>query len=149
MYLTLRLSIVALLLVIFVSVSSAADSSSGCGLGWQVFPKNSLVSSSLRSTTHVFLPNTFSMTSGTSGCARHDIVMNEYKAIHFAEANYDQLMMDMARGQGEYLNGFAAVTNYKGDMNAFGSFVQNNFVNLYPMATTTPSEMVANFRNLF
>ena len=149
MYLTLRLSIVTLLLISFVSLARAADSSSGCGLGWQLFPKTSLVSSSLRSTTHFILPNTFSMTSGTSGCAHHDIVMNEYKAIHFAEANYDQLMMDMARGQGEYLNGFAAVTNYKGDMNAFGSFVQNNFANLYPTVMTTPAEMVGNFRNLF
>ncbi len=149
MFTALRLSLVALLLMAFASVSRAGDSSSGCGLGWQVFPKNSLVSSALRSTTHFILPNTFSMTSGTSGCARHDIVMNEYKAIHFAEANYKQLMMDMARGQGEYLNGFASVTNYKGDMNAFGAFVQENFVNLYPTASTSPSEMVTNFRNLF
>ena len=149
MFTTVRFGLVALLLLAFVSVSRAGDSSSGCGLGWQIFSKNSLVSSALRSTTHAFLPNTFSMTSGTSGCAKHDIVMNEYKAIHFAEANYSNLMMDMARGQGEYLNGFAAVTNYKGDMNEFGSFVQENFAHLYPTANTSASQMVSNFKNLF
>ncbi len=128
--------------------SFAGDSSSGCGLGWQLFPQTSLVSSSLRSTTHSFLPNTFSMTSGTSGCAKHSIVKNEFKAIHFAETNYDALMIDMAKGNGEYLNTFASLTDYKGDMKSFGQFTQQNFQALFPVQQTSASDMVQNFKKL-
>jgi hypothetical protein len=56
------------------SLAFSDDQSSGCGLGWQVTQRMSLLSSAVRTTTDWFLPNTFSMTSGTSGCAHHDIV---------------------------------------------------------------------------
>ena len=91
-----------LLTVIFlfslVSVSAmAGDSSSGCGLGWQVFKDNSLVSSSSRAITNVTFLNTGAMTFGTSGCAKHSIVKNEAKAIHYAQANQNQLMVDLVK----------------------------------------------------
>lgn len=79
----------------------AADSSNGCGLGWRIAPKQSLLSSSTRSTTNAFLPNTFSMTFGTSGCAQHSIVKKDRAIEHFVEANFENLQIEMAQGQGE------------------------------------------------
>ncbi len=124
-----------------------ADGSSGCGLGWSIASKNSLLSSSIRNTTHAILPNTFSMTSGTSGCAKHSIVKNEYKGIHYAEGNFHQLMAEMSQGRGEVLNGFAAVLDYHGDMNLFGEFVQKNYSRIFTSASIAPVEMYNNFKH--
>ena len=81
----------------------AGDGSSGCGLGWQVAPKQSLLSSFSRSVTHVILPNTFSMTFGTSGCSQHSIVKKDRAVEHFVEANLENLQIEMAQGNGETL----------------------------------------------
>jgi hypothetical protein len=114
-------------LLMFSGAALAGDSSSGCGLGWMFFKKNSLVSSSLRSTTNASSGNaTFGMTSGTSGCAKHDIVQNEKKAIHFAEANFGKLMQEMSQGSGEYLTSFSVVLGCKNNA-GFSSAMQKNF----------------------
>ncbi len=85
----------------------AADGSSGCGVGWYIFKDKSLLSSSLRQITNSALPNTFSMTFGTSNCAKHSIVHNDKKGLHFVEANQSALEMELAAGEGELLEGLA------------------------------------------
>ncbi|TNF25990.1 MAG: DUF3015 domain-containing protein [Deltaproteobacteria bacterium] len=108
----------------------AGDSSSGCGAGWYIFKKNSLVSSSLRATTNAILLNaTFGMTFGTSNCSQHSIVKVEKEAIYFAEANHNQLMLDIARGEGEYLNAFSEIVGCKEDK--LGKSLQTNFDKIY------------------
>lgn len=85
--------------------SFAADGSSGCGPGWYIFKENSLVSSALRVTTNGFLfPSvTFGMTSGTSNCTKHKLVLKEKESLHFVTENFYELQSDAARGQGMYL----------------------------------------------
>jgi len=128
--------------------SFAADSSSGCGLGWSVAPKNSLVSSWTRAITNAMASNTLGMTSGTSGCAKHSIVINEKKGIHFVEANFQQLIIESAKGSGQYLNAFSEVVNFKGDIKTFGKIMQLNFTKIYSSQKTTPSEFYSNFKNV-
>lgn len=48
------------------------------------------------------------MTSGTSGCAQHDIVEENRKVEHFVEANFDALRHDVSVGSGEYLTALSA-----------------------------------------
>lgn len=122
----------------------AADSSSGCGLGWQIFRDNSLVSSSLRATTNSITLNTIGMTLGTSGCAKHSIVKNESKGIHFAEANMDQLMLEMAQGQGEFVAGFANVIGCQPD--SFARGVQKNYNKIFTSEETSAGEMYKNLK---
>ena len=105
----------------------ADDSSSGCGLGWMVFKKNSLVSSALRATTNAIALNTVAMTSGTSGCAQHSIVKNESRGIHFTEANFEQLKMELAQGQGEFSQGLALVMGCEGQTERFQNVMQNQY----------------------
>ena len=136
------------IVTILLSDVAFADSSSGCGLGWQLFRKNSLLSSTFRNTTHAFLPNTFSMTFGTSGCAHHDIVKNEKRGIHFAENNFSELMIDIAKGEGEYLEGFAIATGYKGDMAIYGEMMQKNFSKIYFDENTDAITMYKNYKFL-
>lgn len=87
-------------------LAQAADSSNGCGLGWELTSKQSLLSSAIRQTTNTILPNTFSMTSGTSGCAKHEIVQNDERAVYYAVNNYDSILPEIAQGQGEFLAAF-------------------------------------------
>lgn len=104
---TMKKLLIGLCFSLLLSPAMAGDSSSGCGLGWAVFKKNSLISSALRATTNAMFLNTIAMTSGTSGCAKHSIVKNDKKSLHFMDANKHQLMTEMAYGQGEYVSGLA------------------------------------------
>jgi hypothetical protein len=114
------------------SLAFSDDQSSGCGLGWQVTQRMSLLSSAIRSTTDAFLPNTFSMTSGTSGCAHHDIVKNDEKAVLFAANNYDSLIVEMAQGSGEFLEGFAqALGCNEATFSKFSAFTQSRYQKIY------------------
>lgn len=121
--------IVLVALIVLGRATFAADSSSGCGLGWQVFKKNSLVSSSLRATTNAFFLNTIAMTFGTSGCAKHSIVKNDKKSLHFLENNLPMVQAEMAMGSGEYINGLAQT--FGCDENTFSGHMQNNYSKVF------------------
>lgn len=118
-----------LFITLFSTQLFAADGSSGCGAGWYLFKDNSLVSSALRGTTNAFLLNTVGMTFGTSNCSRHSIVQHEKEAIHFTEANYDTLMVEMSQGSGESLSALAGLVGCEAA--AFGSATQANYVRLF------------------
>jgi hypothetical protein len=126
----LRFAAVAVLLTLLTKSVFAADGSSGCGAGWYVFKKNSLVSSLLRASTNATFLNSIGMTFGTSNCARHDIVKKDMEGIHYAEANYHELMIEMAQGQGEYVAGFAQTLGC--DESVFGTLIQQRYESHYP-----------------
>jgi hypothetical protein len=131
------------------SSAKAEDSSSGCGIGWQVAPKQSLVSSSARTLVNATFSNTIGMTMGTSGCAKHDIVLKEKEAIHYAEANQGQLMIEMAQGEGENLRGLAAVMGCSSNGTAaFEKSIQQNFGLIFPSSNTSAAEMLNGVRSV-
>lgn len=136
---------IGLLAVVATSAVFAADSSSGCGMGYEVAPKQSLVSSSTRSIVNATFSNTIAMTMGTSGCAKHSIVQNETKGIHFAEANMNQLALEMSQGNGEFVAGFAQVYGCQ-NAEAFGSMVQTKYESVLPSANTTGVELYNNVK---
>ncbi|WP_372652164.1 DUF3015 domain-containing protein [Halobacteriovorax sp.] len=130
--------------VLLISTQSfAADSSSGCGLGWAVLKKNSLVSSFTRTFINATFSNTLGMTFGTSGCAQHSIVKNESKIIHFAEANYYQLQKEIALGEGNYLTAFSGLIGCENSIN-FNQKIQKSFDKIYPELSTTPTAALKN-----
>ncbi len=123
---------------------AARDTSSGCGLGWEVNDDKSFLGTTTRGTTHSTLNPSFSMTSGTSGCDRHSVVKNDKKAIHFAEANFANLMIEMPMGNGEFLSGFARVLGCGGALDTFERVMQENYENIYSYEEITPFEMYDN-----
>lgn len=137
--------IIGLIGLVMASSVFAADSSSGCGMGYEVAPKQSLVSSSTRSLVNATFSNSIAMTLGTSGCAKHSIVKNDAKGIHFAEANMNQLAVEMARGNGEFVAGFASVFGCQ-DSSAFGSMVQAKYESVLPSAQTSGVELYNNVK---
>ncbi|MCP4753555.1 MAG: DUF3015 domain-containing protein [Proteobacteria bacterium] len=122
----------------------ARDTSSGCGIGWEINDDNSFLGTTTRGTTHSTFNPSFSMTSGTSGCARHSIVKNEAKGIHYAEANYANLMTEMSLGNGEFLSGFAHVLGCGDVENTFKDVMQKNYGNIYSSDDVAPVEMYNN-----
>ncbi|RYZ74154.1 MAG: DUF3015 domain-containing protein [Proteobacteria bacterium] len=123
--------------------SFAGDQSSGCGLGWELFKKNSLVSSFSRTITNAIASNTIAMTSGTSGCARHDIVMKHQEALHYAEANYQKLLSEVAIGSGEHLSSFVAILGCEGANGVSASaLLQSQYGELFPIDSASPSHLL-------
>lgn len=137
--------IIALMALVATSSVFAADTSSGCGMGYEVAPKQSLVSSSTRSLVNGTFSNSIAMTLGTSGCAKHSIVKNDAKGIHFAEANMNVLALEMARGNGEFVTGFASVYGCN-NTEAFGSMVQSNYETVLPSSNTSGVELYNNVK---
>jgi len=138
--------IIGLFALLSASMAFAGDSSSGCGMGWQVAKDNSLVSSFTRSVVNATFSNTIAMTLGTSGCARHSIVYNEMKGIHFVESNKNELAIDMAKGNGEYVTGLAQVFGCQ-NTKAFGSMVQNKYESVLPSENISGVELYNNVKN--
>lgn len=138
--------IIGLFALLSLSTAFAADSSSGCGMGWQVAKDNSLVSSLTRSVVNATFSNTIAMTLGTSGCAKHSIVYNEMKGIHFVESNKNELAIDMAKGNGEYVTGLAQVFGCQ-NTKAFGSMVQNKYESVLPSENISGVELYNNVKN--
>lgn len=122
----------AIALVALVSTQVwAMDGSSGCGAGWYLFQKNSLVSSYSRSMTNFTFSNTIGMTFGTSNCAKHDLVQKEKEGQYYAEANYPNLMVETAQGAGEHLQGYAAALGCS-NTSHFGTTLKKSYRDLIP-----------------
>ncbi|MFM8316618.1 MAG: DUF3015 family protein [Deltaproteobacteria bacterium] len=128
------LALVLSLVVLVPSVLWGAKSPTGmndvgtdsCGLGWQITQKKSFLATTTRGTTNAFVPPSFGMTFGTLGCDKHSFAKNEEAGVTFAMANQENLAIEMARGQGEYVAGFAHALGCK-NVEAFGQMAQNHY----------------------
>jgi len=139
-----------LLLVLFFLLTAsvyAEDTSSGCGLGWQVTSDITLSATSTRGTTNAFLPNTFSMTSGTSGCAAHGLVLNDKLPMHYAEVNFETLKVEMARGDGEFILAFAQTLGCS-DNSLFANTMKKHYGDIFSKEELNPIEMLSNVKTV-
>jgi len=109
----------------------SADKSDGCGPGWYIYPDKTILGTSIRGTTNNVIPGAISgMTTGTSNCAKHDIVKAEKEQLHYTANNYESLLAEMAAGQGEYLNEYARVLGC--DSGEFSQMAQERFEVIIP-----------------
>jgi hypothetical protein len=127
----------------------AMDGSSGCGPGWYIAKDNSLVSSSLRSTTNAVIPvATSGMTSGTSNCVQHSIVKTEEQSRHFLTHNFFEVKSESAKGQGEYIDSLAYVIGCESSAHFyFQKTLQNNFQKIFPEGQVQPDESLKQIYN--
>ena len=96
-------------LLLISSISYAADSSSGCGAGWYIFKKNSLVSSVLRTTTNVFALNTVGMTRNNIPDSSISLIKKAYKLVYRKQLKINQAIKkikDLNENDDPYLNSF-------------------------------------------
>lgn len=108
----------------------AEASGAGCGAGTIIFKgQQGILPQTLAATTNgSFANQLFGMSSGTLGCETDGVVMNEHEKALYAEANFDNLKQDMAKGQGEYLSTLAALIGVDAaDQDAFAALTKQRF----------------------
>lgn len=128
----------------FIGIAQFAHAmgDAGCGLGSVVWEQNTKLKQLFASTTNgTFGSQTFGITSGTSNCKAKGLVMLDKEQIYFAEANFQALSIEMAKGTGENLNAFAQVMGCK-DGAEFGAFTKAKYETLFPSNSTTPVQML-------
>ncbi len=110
---------------------ATVNSQTGCGLGAIIIKDDSTaIMLALQATTNATSFNqTFGITSGTSGCKRARLVLNE-RAAEFVAANMDTLAKEIAAGQGESVDTLAELLNIK-DKEAFAATLQMNYSKIY------------------
>lgn len=131
--------------LVMASSASFAASDAGCGVGTMIFEgKEGIGPNVLAATTNGTLGNqTFGMTTGTLGCdnsqAKGVWAMNDY-----LDSNLDKVARDMSRGEGEALDGLAAVMGVSDqDKATFFEVSKANFDRIFPRADVSRAEVVA------
>ena len=109
------------------SGTALAGNSSGCGAGSLIFQGQSGVAPNVLAitTNGTFWNATFGMSTGSAGCQKDGVVLNEHERDMYAATNLRQLKNEMARGQGEYLDGLASLMGVgEANLGAFRAFSQ-------------------------
>ena len=118
----------------------------GCGLGYLLLSNkdNDKVSQVLGSTTNgTFGSQTFGISSGTSGCTVDGAVKFARATEVFADVNLTSLRQEMAAGEGEYVNAFAALLGATdASRPQLVRFFRSEYQNLFPTAETSSDEML-------
>ncbi len=137
------LSVVATL-ALTTSVMATPNSQTGCGLGSMVIKDNSsAVMLALQSTTNGTSGNqTFGITSGTSGCKKTKLVMNE-RAEEFVASNMDILAKEIAMGHGESISTLAELLNVS-DVATFSASLQSNYNSIYTSQKVEMNDVLDN-----
>jgi hypothetical protein len=127
---------------------AGVNNQTGCGLGSMIIKDDSsAVLLALQATTNGTSGNqTFGITSGTSGCTKTKIVMNE-RAQEFVASNMDQLAKEIAQGQGESVDTLAELLAVE-DKEAFASALQTNYKNIYTSENVQMADVLDNIATL-
>ena len=127
---------------------AGVNSQTGCGLGAMVIKDDSTaLMLALQATTNGTSANqTFGITSGTSGCKRMPLVMND-RAADFVAANMDQLAKEVAMGQGESLDTLAELLQVE-DKAAFAAALQQNYNSIYSSSDVKMADVLDNISSV-
>jgi hypothetical protein len=151
----MRASLFAALLVLsFSQVSHAGEGIFGaagnerCGIGSKIFGGGQSISSqSSEESTDAVSLDSVSITFQTSGCSNSGLVAIPKQEVFYANANYEELKVEMASGRGETLEGYAEAMGCPSS--AMGQFLETskaNYNKTFPKSSTNPTEMILNFR---
>lgn len=126
------------------SVVQAANSQTGCGLGSILIKDDSsALMLALQATTNGTSGNqTFGITSGTLGCKKTKLVMNE-RASEFVASNMDSLAKDISVGYGENLDTLAELLNVE-DKSSFSIALQTNYNKIYSAESVKMADVLDN-----
>ncbi len=136
-------SIIAILALGTVA-SATVNNQTGCGLGSQVIKDDSsAIMLALQATTNGTSGNqTFGITSGTSGCKKVKLVINE-RAAEFVASNMDQLAKEVAVGHGESVDTLAELLAVE-DKAIFAASLQANYNAIYTSKNAEMADVLEN-----
>jgi hypothetical protein len=136
--------VLALTLLSFSGMAS--DKSSGCGVGWMVTKSMTTLGSSTRAITNATFTPSFGMTSGTSGCAKHDLVLLEKAKSHFVANNYLPLQLEIAMGSGERLTVLGKMFGCESGLEDFNSQLRKSHSKIFK--SSNPSHVLEEVRTI-
>jgi hypothetical protein len=90
---------------------------------------------------------TFAITSGTSGYKEGQKIGMAAVDVYIAE-NMDTLAVDIAKGEGDYLNTLAFLMKAQ-DKEAFNNLMHSNFSKIYASQDVTSSEVSETIKSLY
>ncbi len=135
-------SVVAILALGTVA-SATVNNQTGCGLGSQIIKDDSsAVMLAIQATLNGTGTQTFGITSGTSGCTKTKLVMNE-RAAEFVASNMDQLAKDVAIGHGESVDTLAELLEVQ-DKAMFSASLQSNYTAIYTSQNAKMADVLDN-----
>lgn len=142
----IRFSALALgvLLALWLGTPALADNDVGCGIGTRLFEgKTGLMPHLLASCTNGYTLQSVSLTFNSFGCDSTGAVTADAELRKFAAAHIDQISRDAARGEGESLSALAYLLQLPAEQHdAFGLFVRDHFVELFPNQHVSSSEVL-------
>ncbi len=138
--------LVSLAAVVALSTSAMAgvNSQTGCGLGSVIIKDDSsAVMLALQAITNgTSMNQTFGITSGTLGCKKTKLVMNE-RAQEFVASNMDILAKEISVGHGESLDTLAELLQVE-DKAEFSAALQTNYNSIYTSQQVEMSDVLDN-----
>ncbi len=129
----------ALLAGVFIASSASAANygMAGCGLGALIFPNDNTKLQILSGYLNwVGWNQTFAMTSGTSNC----VDSGASASAMYIAVNQESLKKDIARGEGESLNGLSQILNCSNPV-ALNATLQQHYATIFP-SNEVKSEVV-------
>ena len=137
----LIVSLVILAGVAIVASQARAENygMAGCGLGSMAFGKDNSKIQIVAATLNGTGVQTFGITTGTSNCVDDSRMAS---AMYIA-VNQEALKTDVARGEGESLNGLSQILKC-GDQAALNSALQKNFAEIFPAEGAKSEEISKN-----
>jgi len=123
---------------------ATTNNQTGCGLGAIIIKDNSsAVMLALQATTNATSGNqTFGITSGTLGCKKTKLVMNE-RASEFVASNMDILAKEISVGHGESLDTLAELLKVE-DKATFAAALQTNYNKIYSSESVKMADVLDN-----
>ncbi len=118
----------------------------GCGLGSIVFKENDKMQILAATTNGTFGSQTFGITFGTSNCEGGGRMVSKEQVQQYIAANQNTLKNDMARGNGEALNGLAELMGQDSDM--FANRMKTNYSKIFANASLTSKQITENVYNV-
>jgi len=130
------------------AVVASPNSQTGCGLGSVLIKDDSsAVMLALQATTNgTSMNQTFGITSGTLGCKKTKLVLNE-RAQEFVASNMDTLAKEIAIGHGESVNTLAELLNVE-DKAGFASALQANYNKIYSSQSVEMADVLDNIAEI-
>jgi len=143
-----KLLLSALATVALTTTAFAANTQTGCGLGSMVIKdESSALMLALQATTNgTSMNQTFGITSGTLGCKKTKLVMNE-RAQEFVASNMDTLAKEISQGHGESIDTLAELLNVE-DTAAFSASLQANYNKIYTSEKVEMSDVLDNITTI-
>ncbi len=128
---------------VVTSAQAERNLNTGCGLGSMIIENQNTVAKQFVAafTNGISGNQTFGITTGTLGCDKPELFVQNEKVEKFVADNMDNLAVDIAAGDGETLETLAALLNVS-DKTSFKTKLKNNFDAIYSDESVTSAKVI-------